>query len=114
MPVVWVVQDVPKLNITGASKFGSMRVLLEPGKQIMFSPWPIIKKLRVELADYQLDDYVLPIGDPAAIGVVCALVSDMTDGYFKMLKWDRINHLYYEVQIDLWPEERDRDGVPSQ
>jgi len=41
-------------------------------------------------------------GDPATIGVICSVVSDMTNGKFKFLKWDRQEKTYYPIEIDLF------------
>ena len=56
---------------------------------MILSPGPLIHKLRTLLKDYTEDDYLLLSGDPAIIGVVCSVVSDITNGKFKLLKWDR-------------------------
>jgi hypothetical protein len=54
------------------------------------------------LKDYTSDDYLLLSGDPATIGVICSVVSDMTNGKFKFLKWDRQEKTYYPIEIDLF------------
>ena len=41
-------------------------------------------------------------GDPAIIGVVCSLVSDQTNGKFKLLKWDRQEKTYYPIEINIF------------
>ena len=41
------------------------------------------------------------MGDPAAIGLVCALASQHNQGRFKVLKWDRQESMYYPVSIDI-------------
>jgi ABC-type sugar transport system substrate-binding protein len=46
-------------------------------------------------------DYIVCIGDPAAIGIVCALAAQMNGGRFTVLKWDRQEHVYYPVHVDL-------------
>ena len=38
---------------------------------------------------------LLLYGDPAIIGVVCAVASDMTNGKLQLLKWDRQEKTYY-------------------
>ena len=57
--------------------------------QIILSPGPLIIKLRSLLKDYTPEDYLLLSGDPAVIGVVCSVVADITNGKYKLLKWDR-------------------------
>jgi len=41
-------------------------------------------------------------GDPAIIGVVCSLVSDTTNGKYKLLKWDRQEKTYYPIEVNIF------------
>ena len=78
----------------GASDYGEFKFLLPELSQIIFSPGPLIFKLRKELANYN-KDYLLLTGDPAIIGVACSIVSDMTNGKYNLLKWDKQERKYY-------------------
>ena len=71
----------------GASNYGQFKFLLPEFSQMIFSPGPLIYKLRQGLKDYKSRDYLLLTGDPAIIGVACSIVSDITNGKFKLLKW---------------------------
>ena len=93
---VYVTQEIPgtregrpKINIIGASKYGELIFLLPELSQIIFSPGPLVFKLRKLLRDYTPEDYLLLTGDPAIIGVACSIVSDITNGKYKLLKWDK-------------------------
>ena len=106
--IVYVIQEIPgtkagapKINIIGASEYGTFKFLLPEFSQIIFSPGPLIFKLRQSLKDYKPEDYLLLTGDPAIIGVACALVSDMTNGKYKVLKWDKQERRYYPIEINL-------------
>ena len=94
--IVYVIQEIagtkwgtPKINIMGASRYGKFKFLLPEMSQIIFSPGPLIFKLRESLKNYTLKDYLLLTGDPAIIGVACSIVSDITNGKYKLLKWDK-------------------------
>ena len=94
--IVYVIQElpgtkvgVPKINIMSARKHGEFKFLLPEFSQIIFSPGPLIFKLRNLLKDYTPEDYLLLTGDPAIIGVACSIVSDMTNGRYNLLKWDK-------------------------
>jgi len=107
--LVYILQDVPgtrdgrpKINIIGASAFGTLKVLLPETSQIILSPGPLVFKLRKLLKDYKPDDYLLLTGDPAIIGVACSVVSDITNGKYKLLKWDKQERRYYPIQINLY------------
>ena len=70
--------------------------------QIIFSPGPLIFKLRNLLKDYRPKDYLLLTGDPAIIGVAWSIVSDMTNGKYNLLKWDKQERQYYPIEINLY------------
>ena len=106
---VYVVQEIsgtregrPKFNIMGASEFGKLEFLLDERSQMIFSPGPLIIKLRKLLKDFRPTDYLLLTGDPAIIGVVCCLITDITNGRFNLLKWDRQEKKYYPIEIDIY------------
>jgi len=107
--VVYVIQELPgtqignpKINIMGASKYGEFKFLLPELSQIIFSPGPLVFKLRQGLKKFSKRDYLLLTGDPAIIGVACSLVSDMTNGKYKLLKWDKQERQYYPIEINLY------------
>ena len=108
-PIVYVIQEIPgtkegrpKINIMGAQKFGTIKVLLKEDSQMIFSPGPIIFELRRLLKTYRSSDYLLLTGDPAIIGVACSVVSDITHGKYNLLKWDRQERMYYPISINLY------------
>ena len=107
--IVYVIQDIPgtkvgtpKINIIGATQFGNLRVLLPENSQIILSPNYVITTLRQKLKDYTIKDYLLLTGDPAIIGVACSIVSDITNGKYNLLKWDKQERKYYPVEINLY------------
>ena len=108
-PIVYVIQEIPgtkdgrpKINIMGATEYGKFKFLLPELSQIIFSPGPLIFKLKKELAKYRMLDYLLLTGDPAIIGVACSIVSDITNGKYNLLKWDKQERKYYSIAIDLY------------
>jgi len=107
-PKVYVLQELPgtragspKINIMSASKFGEFKFLLPEFSQIIFSPGPLIFKLRSLLKNYTIKDYLLLTGDPAIIGVACSIVSEFTNGKYNLLKWDKQDRIYYPIKINL-------------
>ena len=108
-PIVYVIQEIPgtrdgrpKINIMGAAEYGTFKFLLPELSQIIFSPGPLIFKLRKALEKYRTKDYLLLTGDPAIIGVACSIVSDITNGKYNLLKWDKQERKYYSIAIDLY------------
>jgi len=107
-PIVYVIQEIagtrdgrPKINIMGAAEFGTFKFLLPELSQIIFSPGPLIFKLRKGLQNYRPRDFLLLTGDPAIIGVACSIVSDITNGKYQLLKWDKQERKYYSININL-------------
>ena len=108
-PTVYVIQEIsgskagtPKINIMGASQYGQFKFLLPELSQMIFSPGPLIFKLRAGLKKFNAKDYLLLTGDPAIIGVACSIVSDITNGKYNLLKWDRQERKYYPIKINLY------------
>ena len=108
-PTVYVLQEIagtrygnPKINIVGAAEYGEIKFLLPELSQIMWSPGPLIYKLRSLLKNYTPNDYLLLVGDPSIIGVACSIVSDNTNGKYKLIKWDKQERRYYPIEINLY------------
>jgi len=109
---VFVIQEIagtkagnPKINIMGASTYsssGKFKFLLPEFSQIIFSPGPLVYKLRQGLKNFTTKDYLLLTGDPAIIGVACSIVSDITNGKYNLLKWDKQERKYYPIEINLY------------
>ena len=97
---VYVLQDMGK-NIRSAEKFGDLKILLPNNRNIILSAGPVAHKLRKELSTFCDDDYLLLMGDPAIIALAGAVASEMNRGRFKILKWDRDEKKYYDIEIDL-------------
>jgi hypothetical protein len=109
LPIVYVIQEIagtkdgrPKINIMGAAEYGTFKFLLPELSQMIFSPGPLIFKLRKGLKDYTTEDFLLLTGDPAIIGVACSIVADITAGKFNLLKWDKQERKYYPIHINLF------------
>ena len=100
-PTVFLVQENPYINVLGAAEYGDIVVLFESGQQIMFSPQPAIRKLKRKLKDFDDGDYLLMMGDPAAMGIACCIAAEMNRGRFNILKWDKKQQRYYPVSINL-------------
>ena len=106
---VYVIQELPgtkagtpKINIMSAREYGEFNFLLPEFSQIIFSPGPLVFKFKKLLKDYTPEDYLLLTGDPAIIGIACSIVSDITNGKFNLLKWDRQERVYYPLKINLY------------
>ena len=109
-PKVYLVQEIPtdretgqpKIDITPALKYGEIKIMFPRLKQMQFSPGPMVMEIKNSLKNFTQDDYLLLYGDPAIIGVVCAVASDITNGKFKLLKFDRRQFTYYPIELNIF------------
>ena len=100
---VYVLQHPPQnINILSASDFGYLVICLPENSQMIFSSAPFVHKMRKNLQDFKPTDYILCTGDPAVIGLSAAIVSDITQGRFNLLKWDRQETRYYPLSFNLY------------
>ena len=107
---VYVLQHPPQnINILSASDFGYLVICLPENSQMIFSSAPFVHKMRKNLQDFKSDDYILCTGDPAVIGLSTAIASDITQGKFNLLKWDRQERRYYPLSFDLYTKGETND-----
>jgi hypothetical protein len=79
---VYVIQEIsgskagaPKINIMGASRYGQFKFLLPEFSQMIFSPGPLIYKLRQGLKNYKPRDYLLLTGLHVLLYLILQAVS---------------------------------------
>ena len=97
---VYIVQESPGKNLVPAQKYGELELLLPARTNLMLSTGPEVQKLKRKLNSFSDEDYLLLIGDPAAIGLCCAIAASAS-GRFSVLKWDRQEMTYYPVTFDI-------------
>ena len=99
MGKVYVVQQSPKKDISDAKRYGDIVYLLEtPNRQAALDPHKFVSSISSRLVDYNpTEDYILPIGDPIAIGVVTAIAAEFGHSKVNLLYWDRRIEKYSPV-----------------
>ena len=97
-----VQQPAPNINILSASDFGYLVICLPNRDQAIFSTAPYTQKMKKNLQDFRKEDYLLAVGDPVIIGISTATVANVTNGQFNMLKWDKREHRYYPLEVDMY------------
>jgi len=107
---VFVVQEAKGRNVTSARRFGSLEVLLDSQTNIQITPAPTVRRIRQRLGKFDDDDYLLLMGDPAAIGLACAIAANINQGRFNLLKWDRQEQDYYPIAVDIHQRTEDLTG----
>ena len=116
-PTVYVIQEIagtrvgrPKINILGAAQYGELKFLLPELSQIIFSPGPMIFKLRKLLKNFTKEDFLLLTGDPSLILIAGVIASENTNGKFKLLKWDKQERRYYPISINIYEKGELNEG----
>jgi len=77
-----------KFDLTKAEIFGDLDILLLPGQDLISSV-PVVRQLREKLRNFNDNDYLLLLGDPALMAAVAAIAATRNEGRFKLLKYDR-------------------------
>jgi len=106
---VYIVQEMRGRDISDAFEYGDVKTVVPAGEQIISSVGPICRIVERELCNFKpMADYLLLSGDPVVIGIACAFVSDVTSGFFRVLKWDRLDEHYRPILINLWGSENEQ------
>lgn len=98
--IVYVVMETD-LNLVRATRYGELVALLPARTNITMSPGPVIRILKQKLKTFGDHDFILPIGDPIAIGLAFTMAAETNRGRFKALKWDRVAGDYYVVSVNI-------------
>ena len=99
---VFITQELRGRDITDASEFGDLEILISAKNQTSYSTQPTIRRLNNALYKFSDEDYLLLAGDPVAIALAAAVAARHNRGKFKMLKWDRLENKYIPLQADLF------------
>lgn len=101
MAHVFITGEAQGRNLLPAEKFGTLRLLRKRNSQVHMDPEGTVEEMDAALSLAKPGDYLLPIGDPAAIAIAAILMSDVTGGDFNVLKWDRMECRYYVVPVKI-------------
>jgi hypothetical protein len=103
---VYVIQQPgANIDIRSANEYGNIVFCLPnrgPDSQMYFSSSPFVFQMNKCFKEFRATDYILLTGDPAFIGISCAIAGNVTNGQFKLLKWDRRELKYYPLEINLY------------
>jgi hypothetical protein len=101
MAKVFVVQETMRHNVLPAQQFGELVFMLPSHVQVSFSPGPMVTKMKRFLREYTDADFLLLIGDPAAMSIAAAIAATYNNGRFNVLKWDKMEMKYYPIAVDV-------------
>tara|TARA_Y100001938_G_C7848339_1_gene309545 strand:- start:114 stop:428 length:315 start_codon:yes stop_codon:yes gene_type:complete len=102
---VYVTQENPRADIVSATKWGELKPLSSPTDQVHINPERMVKQVKKKLAGFNDDDFLLAMGDPAIIGISFAIAAHFNEGRVAMLKWDKLERMYYEVLVNIFEQD---------
>ena len=101
-PVVYAIQEDSSKNMVSALEYGSVEALLQEREEATMLNIPtIVAKLKYGPRNFRPQDYLILIGNPASIGIACAIASHMAGGDFNVLKWDKQERRYWKARVNI-------------
>jgi hypothetical protein len=98
MSNVYIIQDSPGKNFDPAREYGELIVMLTGHE----TPSEVITKLEHYLQNFQSDDYLLLVGNPATIARAAIITWDLSMlETVKLLVWDREHYKYNVERISI-------------
>lgn len=91
---------VTKYDLTPAKVHGTLVTILGPGKIRIDRVPQALQQIAAVLNDYKPADFILAIGDPAAICAACAVASRRSP-VIQLLRWDRATSAYEIVKLEM-------------
>ena len=91
----------PTFDLTPALEYGELELLLDTGVIVGIAMAPIVRVFKEKLADFSDDDYIVPTGDPSAMGVAIAIAAQHNAGRVALLRWDRKQRKYVVLRVEI-------------
>ncbi len=92
-------QFVPYVNLAPATEFGDLVFVLDPRHPVLDAAL-VMSILDDKLKDFKPEDFLLPIGDPAAICMAGAVACRYSDT-ITLLKWNKREKKYVQVPFNV-------------
>lgn len=91
---------VPVHDLAPAERYGEL-VFLVPNGPVMVAATPMMRVIREKMRGFTDDDYVVALGDPAAIAAAVMVAGKYNHGRVRLLRWDRKMGDYMVLQLDI-------------
>ena len=92
---------VPRFDLSPASAYGDIELLLDSGVIMGIAAAPVIRTFKEKLQGYCSDDFILPTGDPVAMGLAIAIAANYNGGLVNILRWDRRERRYIKIKAEI-------------
>jgi len=86
-------------NTKPAMVFGTIVTMLPSGGDPALAPQPMVNHLERKLKDFTAEDYLLPMGSPAAIAAAGYIAAKNSGGKVRVLIWDNKLRAYYVSEL---------------
>ena len=90
----------PMHSLTEAAAYGDIEVIL-PMNNIGIAMQPIVATMKHKLKDFDDTDFLLPVGDPVAIGIAATIAARANAGRVNFLRWDRQTRSYIKIGVTI-------------
>lgn len=100
-PVVWVAHDSGDKNLSPATDFGDLRVLMSGASPPIYDAQHISDEIRRRMVGKDgiiAGDFLLLVGSPSICAIATAIAADILHGEIQMLQWDRQERRYLVVK----------------
>ena len=91
---VYIVQEVRGRDISSASSYGNLEILLTSDQIMENYPVKQMGIFHTKLKNFCDSDFLLLSGDPVAIALASCIASANNKGRIKFLRWDRQMEIY--------------------
>lgn len=89
----------PVNSLSEASVYGDIEILVQTDK-IGIALQPLVAQMKSKLKDFDDTDYILPVGDPVAIGLATTLAANANRGRVQFLRWERNTRSYIKINVE--------------
>lgn len=90
----------PMASLTEAAAYGQIEVLIK-SNNIGIMLQPLVASMKTQLKDFDDTDYILPAGDPVAIGIAACIAAKNNRGRVNFLRWDRQTRSYIKIEVSI-------------
>lgn len=91
-------ERISSVDLTPAVSWGEPIILLQSNQSLLNSD-STVKILNEKLADFNDNDYLVPIGDPVLMCAVSIIAAKNNGGRVNFLKWDRRQKKYFSILV---------------
>lgn len=96
---------VPRIKYATLRPYGTPEFLFSWGELEEGQPLPemaqLVWQLRARLSSFSDEDFIVPVGNPALIGMAIAVAAECNGGRVKVLDWRRESNQYRVIDFDL-------------